>query len=77
MKNWRDRHKTIGGLRPLLTEIEVAEILGIPTQTLRNARATGVGGLTALSWLKVGRCVRYRPEVVEQFLADSERGHAA
>ena len=69
--------RTSGTLRPLLTEAEVAEILGLPMQTLRNARATGVGGLAALSWLKVGRCVRYRPEVVERFLADSERGHAA
>jgi hypothetical protein len=76
MKHWRERRKTSDGLRPLLTEPEVAEILGIPAQTLRNARATGVGGLAALPWLKVGRCVRYRPEVVERFLADSERGHA-
>ncbi len=77
MKNCRDTRKTGGGFRPLLTELGVAEILGIPAQTLRNARATGVGGLAGLSWLKVGRCVRYRPEVVERFLADSERGHAA
>ena len=64
-------------LRPLMTEAEVAEIIGMPMQSLRNARATGLGDLATLDWIKVGRMVRYRPEVVERWLAARERGHAA
>lgn len=84
--NWRDRRKSkpangtvaaaaSNSIRPLLTENEVAALLGIMPQTLRNARSGGTGGLAALPWVKLGTRVRYRPEAVERYLAGRERSY--
>jgi len=86
-KTWRDRRKSRARngtastaaasttIRPLLPEVEVAAILNIPKQTLRNARTTGTGDFASLRWFKLGPRVRYRPEDVEGWVAERERVH--
>ncbi len=49
----------------LLTTQEVAELLGVSVATLEVWRCTG---RTALPFVKVGRCVRYRLSDVERWL---------
>lgn len=51
----------------LLDEVAAAELLGIKPQTLSVWRCTG---RYELSFVKVGRCVRYRRSDLVQFLAD-------
>jgi hypothetical protein len=65
------------GFRPLMTEVEVAEALGVTPASLRNARANRRGDLATLGWIRVGRLVRYRPETLEAWLAKREREAAA
>lgn len=53
------------GMQSLLTEVEVANILGVAVPTLRNWRHLGKGP----RFLKVGqRIVRYRRDDIEAFL---------
>ena len=52
----------------LLTIKEAASRIGIAENTLRAWRATGRGP----EGFKVGRRLAYRPEVVDQWLADQE-----
>jgi len=55
----------------LLTTEDVAEMLGVSPQTIANWRLLGGHGLPHL---KIDRMVRYRPDDVETFLANSEVG---
>jgi predicted DNA-binding transcriptional regulator AlpA len=57
----------------LLSEAEVAEILGKPPRTLRQWRYLGVGP----KYLKVGATVRYRARDVEAWLKAQEQEPAA
>jgi len=50
----------------LLNENQVAELLGIAVTTIRTWRSTKRYGL---EYIKVGRCVKYRPETIERFIA--------
>ncbi len=50
---------------PLLTPIQLAEILSVPVDTLRSWRSRGVGPPA----LKVGRFVRYQPADVQAWMA--------
>ena len=50
----------------LLTERQVAALLGVSVQLLRKWRAQD---RPKLPHVKVGRCVRYRTEDVEAFVA--------
>ena len=67
-------------LRPLWTEIQTAAFLNCEPAALRAARCSGTGAFARLPWIKIGtaRCapIRYRPEVVEAFVEESERCHA-
>jgi predicted DNA-binding transcriptional regulator AlpA len=51
-------------LESLLSEDQLAEIIGKPARTLRQWRYTGVGP----KYLKIGATVRYRPSDVEAWL---------
>ena len=53
---------------PLLSPAEVAQLLGINTDTLSVWRCTK--RYPTLKYIKVGRSVRYRQEDVEAFLAE-------
>jgi predicted DNA-binding transcriptional regulator AlpA len=49
----------------LLTQDQVAEMLGVDPKTLQAWRTTQ---RYPLKFVKIGRCVRYRPEDVETFI---------
>lgn len=49
----------------LLTEKEAAEYLGVSPATLTVWRCTR---RYPLAFLKIGRCIRYRPEALEEFM---------
>jgi excisionase family DNA binding protein len=53
----------------LLTETQVAERYGVTKPCLRRWRVEG----RALPFVKIGRCVRYRPEDVEAFILQNVR----
>jgi predicted site-specific integrase-resolvase len=55
----------------LLSEQDTAEILGIRPQTLTNWRCTK---RVPLPFVRVGRCIRYRLQDVEDFLAKNTVG---
>lgn len=48
----------------LLDEKQVANLLGLSVQTLRNDRA----GRRRIPYVKMGKAVRYRPEDVQAFI---------
>ena len=50
----------------LVNEYEAAKILSLKVQTLRNWRSN----LCGPAYLKLGRCVRYRIEDLEQFIKE-------
>jgi len=50
----------------LINEQECAIQLGISVTTLRAWRSTKRYNL---EYLKIGRCVKYRPEAIERFMA--------
>lgn len=54
-------------IKTALTEIELAERLGLSVRTLQDWRRAGKG----LSYLKIGKSVRYPLEIIEQFEAAS------
>lgn len=54
----------------MLTEQEAAEALRVCTRTLRQARKDG-----RLTFVLIGRCVRYTPEDLEAFVAMSRQDH--
>ena len=53
----------------LLSTKQVAAILGISSHTLEVARSEG-GKFSEVSYIKMGRSVRYRPSDVEDFVAN-------
>jgi hypothetical protein len=63
----------------LLNERQAAAILGTTPDCLRNARASGVGSLAGLTWLKLGEGlrspVRYEPAALRAFIARRRCGH--
>lgn len=63
-----------GKLRPLLTEVEVAERLGVNRRTVQGWRYRGSGGPP---WLKLGTGrsarIRYEPGDVDDYLAAARR----
>ena len=59
--------RKIAGIETLLTPNEVAEILGIQTETLNHWRHKK---RYDLHFVKIGRCVRYRQADVEKFICD-------
>ena len=54
----------------LLTEREAAEALRVCARTLRQARKDG-----RLTYVLIGRCVRYTPADLEAFVAMSRQDH--
>jgi Helix-turn-helix domain len=60
-------------VEPLMSEAQVAEILGKPPRTLRQWRYLGIGP----RYLKVGATVRYRTHDVEAWLEAQEQEPAA
>ena len=57
----------------LLTSIESASRFGIADTTLRISRTTGkLFGVDAPKHIKLGRTVRYRPEELDNWLAQFE-----
>ena len=61
-RQWEARNRN---LAQLLTPAEVAEMLGIKEQTLTAWRCRGS---QELDYIRVGRCIRYRPEAIEDYL---------
>lgn len=51
----------------LLNDVQVAELLGCSTQTLRIARMQGKG----LPYVKIGRLCRYRLDEVQKYLDEN------
>jgi hypothetical protein len=49
----------------LLTEAQVAEIIGLPAATIKAHRARGVG----LPYVKFGKRVRYRADDIAAYIA--------
>ena len=71
-KSWRNESSGDVGLKhsfaspsgkTTLTDIEVAERLGVSRFTVRSWRLKGVGP----RFLKMGRAVRYRPQDVDEY----------
>lgn len=60
-------------VEPLMSEAQVAEILGKPPRTLRQWRYLGIGP----TYLKVGATVRYRARDVEAWLEAQSQEPAA
>ena len=60
----------IEGRESLLTPVDVAKELGIPTSTLANWRYQGLGP----RYLRIGRHVRYHPADVDEWLR-AQRSH--
>lgn len=60
-----NNEKAIG----LLTEKQVAERLAISTKALQRWRLVGQGP----AFVKVGRCVRYEPQAVEDYVSRARR----
>lgn len=56
-------------MQQLLTEHEVAAILGVTVRTLQDQRFRGVG----CPFVKVGRLVRYERNVVAQYIRANRR----
>ncbi|WP_340676858.1 helix-turn-helix domain-containing protein [Paraglaciecola sp.] len=56
----------------LLTPLQVAEILGVSSGTLAVWRSNGT---CQIPYIKIGRCVRYKRNVVERFLEQQEHLH--
>ena len=54
----------VQGIRRLLSEGEVAQLLGCSVFKLQQDRFKKTG----LPWVKIGRLCRYRPEDVESFI---------
>ena len=53
----------------LITETKLAQVLGVSIQKLQRDRWAGRG----IPYIKVGRCVRYRPEAVDAYLESRTR----
>jgi len=51
----------------LLTEKEAAKRLGVSIKTLQNRRLNR----REPSYVKIGRLVRYKPEVIEAFISEN------
>lgn len=57
----------------LLSSIEFAQKLNISDNLLRQSRSSGLlFGVSSPKFLKLGRSIRYRPEEVENWLAQFE-----
>jgi hypothetical protein len=55
----------------LLTERQVAALLGISHRTLQKARVTGLG--VAIPFVKLGNCVRYDEREVSSYVERCRR----
>ena len=60
----RRRQAVAHGLRRMLTETELAELVGLSVAGIRNQRARKIG----VPFVKFGRSVRYRAEDVETYI---------
>jgi hypothetical protein len=58
-------------LRALISEPDAAKLLLLSTQTLRNKRCAGA---PLVPYVKLGRRIAYRPEVVEKFIEQNTVG---
>jgi hypothetical protein len=67
------RRRETYAVERLLTEQDVAEVLGKPPRTSRQWRYLGTGP----RYIKVGLSVRYRPRDVERWIEEQERGTEA
>jgi len=56
-------------IRSLINDHKVAELLGISVRTVRKWRLEGEGP----NYCKLGRCVRYDPQVVDEWIASQAR----
>jgi hypothetical protein len=63
---------TIAQQRRYAADVEIAEIYRISVRTLRRWRLFGRGP----RWYKVGRCVRYDVDEVEQYVRSTGSTHA-
>lgn len=61
------------GRRPLLNESEAAVQLKLSVRTLQAWRLRGGGP----RYLKLGRAVRYAPEILESWAAEQERANTS
>ncbi len=59
----------VPNLETLIDEHAAAAALAVRVTTMRAWRLNGRGP----AFVRVGRCVRYRPTVLAQFVADGER----
>ena len=66
--NTEDTQCLAGDLSPLLTEGQVAELLGLKPQTLAAWRSTG---RVEIPYVKIGKAVRYKPQDVVAYLQDN------
>ena len=72
------KRQSAGPRRRLGPEPVAAEILNVEPQSLRNARATGLGDLATLRWYKIGKKVLYDLDYLEgPWLEQRRRGVAA
>lgn len=60
---------------PLLNEKQAAEFLGVSLSFLRTRRSVGTpdGCLPGIRYLKLGKCVRYRREDLNEWLQENIR----
>ena len=56
----------------LLTPEQVAELLGVTVGTLAVWRSTG---LCQIPYVKIGRCVRYQPQAITDFINERIQLH--
>ena len=58
-------------MEELMTIKQLAQILSIAQQTIRNKLSDGTWPIEPI---RVGRCLRWRPEALERFLSDQGFG---
>lgn len=63
-----DQRKQDAPPRAVITAQEVADMIGVHVQWVYKETRRG-----RIPHIRLGRAIRYRPESIEQWLADSER----
>jgi len=57
----------------LITPEKASELLGVTTKSLANSRYTGTG--INITYIKLGKVVRYRESDIQAYLDDNTHNH--
>jgi Helix-turn-helix domain len=74
----RRKARRVAARRPLMTTVELAELLGCSQTALIVARSTGRGAYATIPFYRLGRWVKFCPDQVDRWLeAHRAEGPAA